>query len=306
MATASPPVEGRRALPLPPSAGGRPRPGWWVDAATLLAAGLALGIALLGPRLIPDTDPVGIDPFSVRLAVAVLLLLAAGGWVPRLRPALPALVAVAAVVLPFVLWAAVPRALTGIAGGRIGFRAEVLWANVLQLVLTLGLCGLALRLAPAGLRPRLRLGGGGWRAAAAGAGLVVALLGVALLLPATLLGREGIAVQAVARDLPLLGPAYVLQAAAQEVQFRGLLLGTLERAAPPWLANLGQASLFGLAHIAVQYEGPAGPFVPVTVGLGLVLGWVTQRVGSIWPAIAVHAVAELVVAVAVLDGLYGY
>ena len=101
-------------------------------------------------------------------------------------------------------------------------------------------------------------------------------------------------------------PASVLQSFAQELQFRGILLGALDRVAPAWAANLGQAAFFGLAHIAVQYQGPAGAFVPVTIALGLVLGWVTQRTGSLWPAIVIHAVADIAVTVGVIPGLYGY
>src|SRR5450759_2628493 len=112
-----------------------------------------------------------------------------------------------------------------------------------------------------------------------------------MLLPATLLGRQGIAPVALARDLPLQGPASALQGFAQELQFRGLLLGALDRVAPPWAANLGQAAFFGLAHIAVQYQGPADAFVPVTVALGWLFGWITQKTGSLWPAIIIHAIA---------------
>ena len=129
---------------------------------------------------------------------------------------------------------------------------------------------------------------------------------VVMLLPATLLGREGLAPVALARDLPLQGPASILQAVAQEVQFRGMLLGALDRVASPWAANLGQATFFGLAHIAVQYQGPSGAFVPVTVALGLLFGWITQRTGSLWPAIIIHAVADIAVTVGVIPGLYGY
>ena len=163
-----------------------------------------------------------------------------------------------------------------------------------------------MRVSPVALRPLLRLRRFGTAAALATVLGIAVFLVVVLLLPATLLGREGIAPLALARDLPLQGPASVLQSFAQELQFRGLLLGALDRVAPPWAANLGQATFFGLAHIAVQYQGPAGAFVPVTIALGWVLGWVTQRTGSLWPAIIIHAVADVAVTVGVIPGLYGY
>ncbi len=134
----------------------------------------------------------------------------------------------------------------------------MLLASAAEAVLTVGVAaagGARGRRPPCGRSLRLRRFGS--RA------LIATVVGIALfvlvvmLLPATLLGREGIAPIALARDLPLQGPASVLQSFAQELQFRGLLLGALDRVAPPWAANLGQAAFFGLAHIAVQYQGPA-------------------------------------------------
>jgi membrane protease YdiL (CAAX protease family) len=173
-------------------------------------------------------------------------------------------------------------------------------------VITVAVAVVAVRASPPLLRPLMRVGSFSPRAAVATVlGIAVFLL-VVMALPAILLGREGIAPIAVTRYLPLGAPADALQALAQEVQFRGMLLGALDRVAPPWLANLGQAAFFGLAHIAVQYQGPAGAFVPVTIVLGLVLGWVTQRTGSLWPAIIIHAVADIAVSIGVIPGLYGY
>jgi hypothetical protein len=98
----------------------------------------------------------------------------------------------------------------------------------------------------------------------------------------------------------------MLQGAAQELQFRGLLLGSLERLTSPLVANACAAVVFGLAHLAIVYQGPIAPFVPLTMLLGFVLGWVTQKTGSLWPAIVVHGVADVVVTLAVLPGLYGF
>jgi membrane protease YdiL (CAAX protease family) len=44
----------------------------------------------------------------------------------------------------------------------------------------------------------------------------------------------------------------------------------------------------------------------VTVVLGFVLGWVTQRTGSLWPAIVIHAVGDVAVDAGVMPGLYGF
>lgn len=270
------------------------------DSVALAAAGVGLAVVLLGPRLLPDTDPVGVDPFDVRLGVVALGMLGAGILRPRLRPCVPVLAAVVAVVLPFVLWSATPRLLADGFGDRVSFRAGTLAADSVYLVATAAICVAGVRRSGADLRLRLN------RRAVLASVLTVAVMTVIFLaIPATELGRLAIPLATLRRDLPLLGPAFVLQAAAQELAFRGLLLATLERGGSPRLANAGQALLFGLAHIAVQYEGPVASIVPVTVALGLGLGWVTQRTGSIWPAVVAHAVLEVGQAYGVLGGLYG-
>jgi membrane protease YdiL (CAAX protease family) len=276
----------------------------WRGAATGLgAAGVALGLSLLLPRAF--SDPVAVDPYEARLAAVSLVLLGAALLVPRLRDARAVLLAVASITAPFCLWAATPRVL-GLLWPGLGGNQRFAWAGVAQTVLTLGFVALAWLVLEPGRRPPLRLARFDLRAATVSLGGSVLLLGVALVMPATLLGRLGIPLVALGRDMPWVAPGNVLQAAAQELEFRGLLMGALERVAPPWVANLGQAVFFGLAHIAVQYEGPAGPFVPVTIGLGFVLGWVTQRTGSLWPAIIIHAVGDVAVAAAVIPGLYGF
>ena len=277
---------------------------WRPTAAGLLAATVALGAALLVPRAF--SDPVGVDPFQVRLAAASLALLGAAALSTRLLLARPMLLATASIAAPFCLWAAMPRGLAVVAGDRFSGNQQILAADIAYLVATLGFVALARWWLSPEARPRIRLGGVSLLAAAVAVGGSLLLLGIAMALPAPLLGREGIQPISLARDLPLVGPAFALQAAAQEAQFRGLLLGALETGLAPWTANLAQATFFGLAHVAVQYEGPAGPFVPLTIALGLLLGWVTQWTRSLWPAIVIHAVLEVAVAVAILNGLYGY
>jgi membrane protease YdiL (CAAX protease family) len=280
------------------------RRAWWPASAGLVIAATALGIALLVPRLF--SDPVGVDPFVLRLSGVAVALAAASLLWTRLAPARPVLLMVAAATAAFTVFAGGPQWIEDISASRFDFNTQVLLASAAEAVLTVLVAMVALRTSPAGTRPHLRLrsfGPTAWLATAIGVSVFVAIV---MALPATLLGREGIAPIALARDLPLQGSADILQAFAQELQFRGLLLGALDRVAPPWAANLGQAAFFGVAHIAVQYQGPAGAFVPVTVALGFVLGWVTQRTGSLWPAIVIHAVADIAVTAGVIPGLYGY
>ena len=132
------------------------------------------------------------------------------------------------------------------------------------------------------------------------------LIGFGLALPASLLGRVGLAPVGIMRDLPWLAPANALEGFAQEVQFRGMLMGALERSMSRGWANVAQAVVFGLAHLAISYGGPEAPFVPITFVVGLAFGWLVQRTGSIWAAVIVHAVADIALQFAVVPGLYGF
>ena len=72
----------------------------------------------------------------------------------------------------------------------------------------------------------------------------------------------------------------------EEMLFRGLLQGTLEKRLRPWLAIAVTSMAFALLH------GPQGAFF--FFFWSLPIGWVTWRTDSIRPAIVVHAVNNLV------------
>jgi membrane protease YdiL (CAAX protease family) len=277
---------------------------WWPSSVALAIAAATLGATLLLPRFF--SDPVGVDPFALRLAAVAAALAAASLVGARLASARPVLLSVAAMTAAFSVFAGGPQWITDVSDGRFDFNTQVLISSAAEAVLTAAVAVLALRSSPSALRPVMRMRAFGPAALVVTIGGIAVLLAVVMALPATLLGREGLAPVALARDLPLAAPACALQSLAQELQFRGMLLGALERVAPAWAANLGQSAFFGLAHIAVYYQGPAAAFVPVTVVLGFVLGYVTQRTGSLWPAIIIHAVADVAVTVGVIPGLYGY
>lgn len=288
----------------PPAPHPLARSEWWPQAVVLVVAAAALGATLLIPRLF--SDPFGVDPNVLRLSAVAAALALASLALPRLADARPVLLTLAAMTLSFSVFAGGPQWIEDLSGTRFDFDTQVLIASVAEAVVTIVIAAIAVRASPSALRPRLRLRTLRLPAQLAAVVGTIAFLLLVMALPATLLGREGLAPIALARDLPTQAPADVLQAFAQELQFRGLLLGVLDRVAPPWAANLGQAAFFGLAHIAVQYQGPAGAFVPVTVALGFVFGWLTQKTGSLWPAIIIHAVADVAVTAGVLPGLYGY
>jgi membrane protease YdiL (CAAX protease family) len=119
-----------------------------------------------------------------------------------------------------------------------------------------------------------------------------------------------------ALDLPTLDVlvgAVLLGPFAEEVLFRGFLMGRLRRAGlRPALAIGISAAAFGLAH--VQHSdlllvrvlvtpvlgGWQGSFLDqavgqmvVTAGGGALFGWIVYRWGSLWPAIGLHACINL-------------
>jgi membrane protease YdiL (CAAX protease family) len=87
----------------------------------------------------------------------------------------------------------------------------------------------------------------------------------------------------------LLGPI------AEEIFFRGFVLPGLIKRLGVWRALVISSLVFGLFHI------DPGAIVP-TFALGLALGWVYLKTGSIWPAIFAHGLHNTV---AVLVAKYG-
>ncbi|HEX6539934.1 MAG TPA: CPBP family glutamic-type intramembrane protease [Candidatus Dormibacteraeota bacterium] len=287
----------------------QPLPPWRAAAITLVVPVLGLGAALLVPNAF--SDPNGVDPYTARLGAAAILMAVPALLVARLRPARGILLALVAVAATYVILSAGPQILVDVFGPGLftsplgNGEAQVFWASLAQALLTLAVAVLALRVVPAAWRPALRFGARPW-ALLQGLALSAVLLGAGLALPASLLGRVALQPVATLRDLPWLGPANALQAFAQEVQFRGLLMGALERYLPRGWANVAQAAVFALAHLAISYGGPEAPFVPITFVVGLVFGWLVQRTGSIWPAVIIHAVADVALQFAVVPGLYGF
>ncbi|MGA8417985.1 MAG: CPBP family intramembrane glutamic endopeptidase [Candidatus Dormiibacterota bacterium] len=277
---------------------------WWPTATVLVIGELGLGAALLIP--ITFSDPNGVDPYLARLSVASVLITLPSLFVRRLEPARPILLALAAVAATYTLLAAGPQILFDLLGTHSGsFDAQVFWASFAQAAGTLLIALAALRLVAPEWRPSLRLRHLSLRGLATGVLGSALLIGIGLALPANLLGRVALQPVAFGRDLPWLGPANALQAFSQEVQFRGLLLGALERTMSPRWANVSQAAVFGLAHLAISYGGPEAPFVPITFLVGLAFGWLVRRTNSLWPAVILHAVADIALQFGIVQGLYG-
>src|SRR5205085_2229556 len=82
--------------------------------------------------------------------------------------------------------------------------------------------------------------------------------------------------------------AFLFPAVFEEFFFRGYLFSALLNRGGPRVALWTSALLFGLFHLVVTDVFELERLVPSTV-LGLVLGWVCLRSGSVWPAVLLHA-----------------
>ena len=75
----------------------------------------------------------------------------------------------------------------------------------------------------------------------------------------------------------------------EEIIYRGLVqsvLGHLGGFRNRWLIVLSAAALFALIHLGPQV---AWQGLPVLFVLGIFLGWLYERTGSLWPGIVLHA-----------------
>jgi membrane protease YdiL (CAAX protease family) len=270
----------------------------------LLLAGAAAVILL--PRLFGD--PQGVDPDSWRLTAYFAAVTAAVLLVRPMRQVAPLAFAFLTLGLPFSAWLwllSYSGAVPAVLGGPNSLVRNA-YAGVAWLVLALVMAGCFYRFTPRP-KPNLRL----WvrptlGMLAMGVGGILLFLVIGFVLPAPLLGREGVPLQSLSGSAAVaLGVANATSAIAQEIQFRGVLMSALERQQSRLLAVLTQGVVFGFSHLVLQYGGPAATFIPIVIGLGLIWGWMTVRTKSLLPAMLVHIVAEFFVLAVVLSGLYG-
>ena len=74
---------------------------------------------------------------------------------------------------------------------------------------------------------------------------------------------------------------------SEEIFFRGFMYGGLRRRLPVWGAAAISGLVFGLLH----YTGPDSiGVVPQLAVLGVLLAWLYERTGSLWPPIMLHVV----------------
>ncbi|HUY09131.1 MAG TPA: type II CAAX endopeptidase family protein [Candidatus Dormibacteraeota bacterium] len=265
------------------------------------------GATMLLPRLFGD--PQSVDPDLWRLTAYFAAITAAALVIRSLRSLAPLAFSLLTLTLPYACWLwllGYGGPAPSLIGAPYGL-ARNAYAGVAWLLVTLILAAAFYRLTPRP-RPRLRI----WVRPRLGAMLLalsvsVLFLAVAFALPGPLIGREGVPLLSLGGSAAVAyGIANATSAVAQEIQFRGVLLAALERQHSPWVALILQALIFGIAHIATQYQGPADSFIPIVILLGLLWGWMTQRTNSILPAAVVHVVAELFLLATIVSGLYGH
>ena len=269
---------------------------------TLILAGAAA--VLLVPRIFGD--PQGVDPFGWRLSAYFAAIFASALVIPALRGLRALTLSLLTLALPVSLWLWL-LGYSGPAPALIGPPDSVARNAVAAIVqLAAALIMAAIFWAMAG-RPRLRILARPGRAAVLlTVGGTVAFLLVAFALPAPLLGREGVPLLALSGTAGVgLGVANAASGVAQEVQFRAVFMVALEQRFSPAVAVLVQGLVFGVGHLAIQYEGPAASFVPIVIGLGWLWGWMTIRARSLLPAAVIHVVADFFIVAAVVSGLYG-
>ncbi|HVB52861.1 MAG TPA: type II CAAX endopeptidase family protein [Candidatus Acidoferrales bacterium] len=275
----------------------------WGGLALILGGAAAV---MLLPRLFGD--PQSVDPDLWRLTGYFAAITGAMLLIGSLRGTAPLAFALLTLTLPYSGWLwllGYGGPAPSLIGAPYGL-ARNAYAGVAWLVVTLVMAAVFYYLTPKP-RPKLRV----WVRPRRGA-LLLALsvsllfLVVAFALPGPLIGREGVPLLSLGGSAAVAyGVANATSAIAQEIQFRGVLLAALERQHSPGPALIVQALIFGIAHIATQYQGPADSLIPIVILLGLFWGWMTQRSNSVLPAAVVHVVAELFLVAAIVSGLYG-
>lgn len=87
----------------------------------------------------------------------------------------------------------------------------------------------------------------------------------------------------------LLGVFALAPAVIEELCFRGFLFSALRNVLTPWRTIVVTAVLFGLFHVLTGSALLVERFIPSTL-MGLVIGWVAYRTGSVIPGMVIHFV----------------
>jgi membrane protease YdiL (CAAX protease family) len=131
---------------------------------------------------------------------------------------------------------------------------------------------------------------------------LVALLGAVVAGPAAVLLGSALAapffgqIRMTTGDPAALVPALAFALAngtMEEIAYRGALMGWSTPALGPRVALVGQAAVFGLAHLGPDFVGSPLPVLASMVAGGLVAGWLVKRTGSLALPIALHVAVDI-------------
>jgi uncharacterized protein len=100
---------------------------------------------------------------------------------------------------------------------------------------------------------------------------------------------------------PALLVLVLLNGLREELWFRGLFLKRFEQFLGPWPSNLLTAFVFTSFHVQVQYALHLLPFLGFTLILGLFLGYLMQRSGSLLGPVLFHAGSDIPIFLAYLS-----
>jgi membrane protease YdiL (CAAX protease family) len=92
---------------------------------------------------------------------------------------------------------------------------------------------------------------------------------------------------------PALVVLVLLNGFREELWFRGLFLNKYGRFLGPLTSNVLAAVIFTAFHVQVRYSASITLFLGYTLVLGLILGWLMQRTGSLWASAIFHAGTDI-------------
>jgi membrane protease YdiL (CAAX protease family) len=98
-------------------------------------------------------------------------------------------------------------------------------------------------------------------------------------------------------NIPIFLAYAVTNAIVEETFFRGLLMHKLSMNLPFWFSNLLQSASFAAIHFINPMSQSTMLFVGLTFILGLLWGYTTRKFESVVPAVAMHVIADIFVAV---------
>ncbi len=81
----------------------------------------------------------------------------------------------------------------------------------------------------------------------------------------------------------------IAPAVCEEITFRGFLMSAFRKRSSAVVAVLSTAVLFGLFHVFVGNDLFYERIIPTTI-MGILLGWICVKTGSIWPGVLLHVI----------------